>query len=184
MSAARFGASGSFAAATSFNDGGLALVAFDPRNLDRPHPLLPSRFGVAETLAATGPAGEIGEECCPGPMLLTGTGTSTALAGSDVLFATGSPNGFVVRGHLAGSLAQPAGDFDGDGVQDALDVCPVEANPGQADLGSDGVGDACPRPSRARRRGPRHRSATSAAGARAGPATCSTWCCCAARSRA
>jgi len=143
VSQVRFGASGSFAAGTSYNDGGLALVAFDPRNLARPHPLLPSRFGVAETLAATGPAGQVGEECCPGPMLLKGNGTSTSLAGSDVLFATASPNGYVVRGHLAGSLAQPAGDFDGDGVQDAVDVCPVEADPGQADAGADGVGNAC-----------------------------------------
>ena len=142
VSQVRFGASGSFAAATSYNDGGLALVAFDARNLARPHPLLPSRFGVAETLAATGPAGQIGEECCPGPMLLRGSGTSSALTGTDVLFATASPNGYVVRGHLAGGLAQPAGDFDSDGVQDALDVCPVEPDD-QADADGDGVGDAC-----------------------------------------
>jgi hypothetical protein len=143
VSQVRFAQSGSFAAGTSFNDGGLALVAFDARNLARPHPLLPSRFGVAETLAATGPAGQIGEECCPGPMILRGAGTSLALAGTDAIFTTASPNGFVVRGHLGGSLAQPAGDFDGDGVQDALDVCPVEADPGQADAGGDGVGNAC-----------------------------------------
>lgn len=143
VSQVRFGASGSFAAATSYNDGGLALVAFDARNLSRPHPLLPSRFGTPETLAATGPAGQVGEECCPGPMLLRGAGTSTSLAGTDVLFTTASPNGYVVRGHLAGSLAQPAGDHDGDGIQDALDVCPMEPDPGQSDVDGDGVGDAC-----------------------------------------
>jgi hypothetical protein len=76
-------------------------------------------------------------------MLLRGAGTSSALTGTDVIFTTAGPNGYVVRGHLGGALAQPAGDFDADGVQDALDVCPVEADPGQADVGGDGVGNAC-----------------------------------------
>ena len=144
----RFGASGDFLAATSYNDGGLGLVAFDPRNLARPHPLLPSRFGVAETLAATAPAGEIGEECCPGPMLLHAN-SAAGLAGSDVLFATASPTGVVVRGHLGGAIPAPTGDYDGDGVEDALDVCPVDASSGQVDSGGlatplgDGIGDAC-----------------------------------------
>lgn len=145
----RFGPSGGFAVATSYNDGGMAFVAFDPRNVSRPHPLLPSRFGVAETLAATGPSGVIGAECCPGPLLLRSTG-SAGLTTTDAIFATASPNGFIVRGHLAGSLATPTGDADGDGVEDALDVCPLEPNAGQADAGGlgtatpgDGVGDAC-----------------------------------------
>lgn len=144
----RFGASGDFLAATSYNDGGLALAAFDARNLTRPHALLPSRFGVPQTLAATGPAGEIGEECCPGPMLLHAN-SSGGLAAADVLFTTASPNGLVVRGHLDGSVAAPGGDYDHDGVQDALDVCPVEPDPAQADSGGlggatpDGVGNAC-----------------------------------------
>jgi hypothetical protein len=145
----RFAPSGDFAVATSYNDGGMAFVAFDARNLSRPHPLLPSRFGAAETLAATGPAGVIGAECCPGPLLLRSTGVPS-LATTDALFVTASPNGFVVRAHLGGSLATPSGDADGDGVEDALDVCPLEPNPGQADTGglgtaspADGVGDAC-----------------------------------------
>jgi len=145
----RFGPSGGFAVATSYNDGGMAFVAFDPRNVSRPHPLLPSRFGVAETLAATGPSGVIGSECCPGPLLLRSTG-SAGLATTDAIFATASPTGFVVRGHLGGSLATPTGDADGDGFEDAVDVCPVEPNPSQADAGglgtaspADGVGDAC-----------------------------------------
>jgi len=145
----RFAPSGDFAVATSYNDGGIAFVAFDARNLGRPHPLLASRFGAAETLAATGPAGVIGSECCPGPLLLRSTG-SAGLASTDALFVTASPNGFVVRSHLGGSLATPSGDADADGVEDALDVCPLEPNPGQADAGGlgtasppDGVGDAC-----------------------------------------
>jgi len=144
----RFGASGDFLAATSFNDGGLALVAFDERNLALPHPLLPSRFGVPQTLAATGPAGEIGEECCPGPMILHAN-SAGGLAATDVVFTTASPNGFVVRGDLSGTVAQPAGDFDGDGVQDAVDDCPVEANADQSDSGglnslsADGIGNVC-----------------------------------------
>ena len=144
----RFAPSGDFVAATSYNDGGLALAAFDPRNLARPHPLLGSRFGAPETLAATGAGGVIGQECCPGPLLLRATGG--AGLGTDALFATASPSGYVVRGHLGGSLAVAGGDADGDGVEDALDVCPLTADPGQADSGGvgssappDGVGDAC-----------------------------------------
>ncbi|MGH2898540.1 MAG: thrombospondin type 3 repeat-containing protein, partial [Solirubrobacteraceae bacterium] len=144
----RFGASGDFLAATSYNDGGLALVAFDKRNLALPHPLLPSRFGVPQTLAATGPAGEVGEECCPGPMILHAN-SAGGLAAADVLFTTASPNGLVVRGHLGGTVPAASGDFDGDGVQDALDDCPVEANADQADTGglgtssADGIGNVC-----------------------------------------
>jgi len=145
----RFAPSGDFAAATSYNDGGLALAAFDPRNLARSHPLLASRFGPPETLAATGAAGVIGQECCPGPLLLRATG-GAGLTTTDALFATASPSGFVVRGHLGGSLAPAGGDADGDGVEDALDVCPLAADPGQADSGGvgsaappDGVGNAC-----------------------------------------
>jgi hypothetical protein len=145
---ARFGASGDFLAATSFNDGGLALVAFDPRNLSRPHPLLPSRFGVPQTLAATGPSGQLGVECCPGPMFLHAN-SAGGLAGSDVLFATATPAGFVVRGHLGGTVPAATGDWDGDGVEDALDVCPVDTSSGQLDSGglatplADGIGDGC-----------------------------------------
>jgi thrombospondin type 3 repeat protein len=145
----RFAPTGDFAVATSFNDGGLALAAFDPRNLARSHPLLASRFGAPETLAATGPAGVIGQECCPGPLLLRATG-SAGLTTTDALFVTASPSGFVVRGHLGGSLSSAGADSDGDGVEDALDVCPLTADPGQADSGGvgtsappDGVGDAC-----------------------------------------
>jgi hypothetical protein len=37
----------------------------------------------------------------------------------------------------------PGPDTDGDGVCNALDVCPAEADPGQSDLDADGLGDAC-----------------------------------------
>ena len=138
----RFAPSGDFVVATSFNDGGMAVSSFDPRNLARPHPLLATRFGPPETLAATGPAGVIGAECCPGPLLLRSTG-GAGLATTDALFVTSSPTGYVVRGHLGGSLAPATGDTDGDGVEDALDVCPTKPDPGQADTSGDGVGNAC-----------------------------------------
>src|SRR5262249_46455812 len=96
-----------------------------------------------------GPAGVIGQECCPGPLLLRATG-SAGLTTTDALFATASPSGYVVRGHLGGSLAPAAGDAAGVGVEAALDVCPLPANPDQTDSGGggtsappDGVGDAC-----------------------------------------
>jgi hypothetical protein len=149
VSQVRFGPAGDFAAATSFNDGGLAFVAFDPRNLTRPHPLLASRFGAPETLAATGPAGVIGAECCPGPLLMRADGAG-GLTTSDALFVTASPNGYVVRVHPGGALATPTGDADGDATEDALDTCPVEPSPIQSDVGglgdaspADGIGDVC-----------------------------------------
>jgi hypothetical protein len=144
----RFAASGAFAVASSFNDGGLGLVAFDARNVGLPHPLLASRFGAPETLRATAAGGAIGEECCPGPFVLRAS-PDGALAGTQVAFATGSPNGVIVRGTFGGTLAPPGGDHDGDGVEDALDNCPVAANPDQEDSGgletsaADRIGDVC-----------------------------------------
>jgi len=145
----RFGASGDFVVATSFNDGGLAAVAFDPNQLAAPLPLLASRFGAPQTLAATGAAGAIGTECCPGPLLLRASASGT-LPGTQAFFATASPNALVVRSQLGGSLPVPTGDADGDGVADSLDDCPVEPNAGQTDTGGlgtssppDGIGDAC-----------------------------------------
>ncbi len=149
MPEVRFSETGEFVASTSFNDGGLALVEFDSRNLDRPHPLLPSRFGAPETLAATDPSGPLGAEGQPGPMILHAN-TAGGAPGGDVYFATGSPNGLLVRGALGGSLADPYGDEDADGVEDAVDVCPLTADPLQFDSGAvgpamppDGVGDLC-----------------------------------------
>jgi hypothetical protein len=40
-------------------------------------------------------------------------------------------------------IVPASGDADGDGVPDHLDNCPLVANPDQADLDQDGVGDAC-----------------------------------------
>jgi hypothetical protein len=37
----------------------------------------------------------------------------------------------------------PNPDTDGDGVNDSVDNCPNAANPDQADLDDDGLGDAC-----------------------------------------
>jgi hypothetical protein len=142
----RFGASGDFVAATSFNDGGLALASFDARNLDRPHPLLPSRFGAPETLQATPPPA-FGSECCPGPMVLHASSAS-GVNGAVAVWMTAAPTGVAVRATLSGLLAPATGDYDADGFEDAIDVCPLTSDD-QADSGAvatatpDGVGDVC-----------------------------------------
>lgn len=143
----RFGASGDFLVATSFNDDALALVAFDTRNLATPHPLLPSRFGPPETLAAARPPG-FALEGSPGPMVLHADSLG-GLDGARVVWMTGAPDGAALRARLTGGLAPATGDFDGDGLEDPVDNCPVSANALQQDTGSvgaalaDGVGDAC-----------------------------------------
>ena len=49
--------------------------------------------------------------------------------------------------HAVGRLRQlGAGDADGDGVPDASDTCVIAANPDQADLDHNGIGDACDDP--------------------------------------
>lgn len=51
-------------------------------------------------------------------------------------------------------VCAPVGhDEDGDGIDDACDVCPHRADPGQGDLDGDQVGDACdPQPTIARQK--------------------------------
>jgi hypothetical protein len=42
-----------------------------------------------------------------------------------------------------GTCEMPTGDFDEDGVNNATDNCPADANPDQADADADGLGDVC-----------------------------------------
>jgi hypothetical protein len=46
---------------------------------------------------------------------------------------------------LAGLTGIPDPDVDGDGIPNASDNCPFDANPNQADADDDGAGDACDR---------------------------------------
>jgi hypothetical protein len=138
----QFGAAGDFAVASEFNDGLVALVAFDPTNLAAPHRLLASRFGTPERFSVTPPAGTFGAETGPGPLLLVPSADG-ALDGTDVLWLTNVPDGTLARATAVGSLPVPAGDADMDGVLDAQDNCPLVANAAQADADADGAGDPC-----------------------------------------
>jgi cysteine-rich repeat protein len=51
--------------------------------------------------------------------------------------------GFDADGDDVADCAVLSGDSDGDGAPDAIDNCPYQANPGQADGDGDGLGDAC-----------------------------------------
>jgi hypothetical protein len=143
----RFAPSGDYVAATSFNDGELALVAFDPRNLDAPHPLLSSRFGAVLTDDAGAPP-VFGGECCPGPLVFHPDAAS-GLAGAPLAWLTAQPVGVLVRGTLSGPLPEANGDVDADLWDDAIDNCPLASNGNQLDRGGvatsvvDGIGDVC-----------------------------------------
>jgi MYXO-CTERM domain-containing protein len=56
-------------------------------------------------------------------------------------FWTPEPESLNLRANIIAYLA--GGDSDGDGVSDALDNCPDDANPMQEDADMDGLGDAC-----------------------------------------
>jgi hypothetical protein len=58
-------------------------------------------------------------------------------AGDYKMGETGSPM------ILSAVIYDPTQDEDGDGFPDAIDNCPADHNPDQADADGDGVGDAC-----------------------------------------
>ncbi|MCB0563558.1 MAG: hypothetical protein KDD01_04200 [Phaeodactylibacter sp.] len=57
--------------------------------------------------------------------------------GGSIIISNNGPNG------ACNSLCDIVCDTDGDGVADANDNCPADANPDQADFDLDGIGDAC-----------------------------------------
>ena len=70
------------------------------------------------------------------------TGYSVAVSGNYLLEMTADAGaGYQAAYLLTPELLQP--DGDGDGFPDAGDNCPADANPGQEDHESDGLGDAC-----------------------------------------
>ena len=71
------------------------------------------------------------DEACDDGNRVDGDGCSAACAVEDGFMCEGEP-----------SVCGPS-DVDGDGVVDAEDNCPEDANADQADLDEDGVGDVC-----------------------------------------
>ncbi|GMG87947.1 extracellular catalytic domain type 1 short-chain-length polyhydroxyalkanoate depolymerase [Biformimicrobium ophioploci] len=86
-------------------------------------------FGTSEFTMREYPSGSDcqwiadGDSSCAGPVQACSAG-----GGSD--------------GGSGGGGTEPT-DSDGDGVEDTLDNCPNDVNPGQADNDSDGIGNAC-----------------------------------------
>jgi len=95
----------------------------------------PSQAGaIAGTLFVTSndpdnPATEV-SLVCNGPVTTTTTSTSTTSTTSTAPTSTTTTT----------TLCP---DPDGDGICSAADNCPGDANPGQADIDEDGIGDAC-----------------------------------------
>jgi len=73
------------------------------------------------------------------PVYVIDIATATVVRRLDT---SGSNTNVVALQPVAPATAVP-GDADSDGVQDACDNCPDDANPGQEDGDGDGVGDAC-----------------------------------------
>lgn len=82
--------------------------------------------------------------CGPLHLVLTLFGASSSPPG-DVLLRNATGAG----AHAWKVIAAPPPDADGDGIDNALDNCPLDANPDQKDSDADGMGNACdPSPDR------------------------------------
>lgn len=103
----------------------------------------PVRAGDTQTLNETDLLG------VSGMLFASPPGSCTAAPG-------GTPGDCSLRGAAAVTAASTnvywtddawsdltSGDLDGDGVADGVDNCPLVANAGQADVDTDGIGDAC-----------------------------------------
>jgi len=77
--------------------------------------------------------GDINHDCVP----------DIAVGDPDWVQSENPPEGRAFIYQLVNTCQSAGADTDLDGIPDACDNCPFEANPTQADLSDDGVGDAC-----------------------------------------
>lgn len=131
-------------AATSLTDVVEGFSSEGPTTDGRPKPEISGpnrvRTSMSSSFAGTSAAApHVGGALA---LLLAGNPGTTSAQAATLLTATAvdiSPIGFDVRtGHGRISI-----DADGDGHNHDTDNCPLMVNPDQADLDSDGVGDAC-----------------------------------------
>jgi len=77
--------------------------------------------------------GDVNHDCIP----------DIAVGDPEWVQSENPPEGRVFIYHLVNTCQSAGADTDLDGIPDACDNCPVEANSTQADLNDDGIGDAC-----------------------------------------
>jgi len=129
-----------------------SLSSWGPTNDGRPKPELvaPDRTASLTRPGAVGTSFAAPVAAGAAALMLSQNSTLTNLqlragllnAAQDVGPVVGHDNTYG-QGKLAAPIVPPGPDADGDGLQDAFDLCPFEPDPLRLDANDDGIGDAC-----------------------------------------